>query len=68
MTCANKFNCTPVHSARGFAPAGHTLGLWKHKTCDVLFTLVVDGFGARWANRSGVDHLVSTPNKGKWLA
>jgi hypothetical protein len=48
----------------GFIPAGRTPGLWKHTTRDILFTLVVDGFGARCAGRSDADHLVSTRNKG----
>jgi hypothetical protein len=48
----------------GFIPAGRTPGLWKHKTRDILFTLIVGDFGARCTNRADVDHLISALNKG----
>ena len=45
------------------APAGyykmpHTPGLWKHVSRPIEFTLVVDDFGVKYANKNNADHLV----------
>jgi hypothetical protein len=32
----------------GYAPVTFYLGLWKHNTCDIHFTLVVDDFDVRY--------------------
>jgi hypothetical protein len=49
---------------RGFAPAGRTPELWKHTTWDLLFSLIVGGFGAHCTNRSDAGRLISALNKG----
>ena len=46
------------------APAGyydmpHTPGLWKHVSCPITFTLVVDDFGVKYVNKNNADHLVA---------
>ena len=37
----------------------HTPGLWRHKTCLIQFTLVVDNFGVKYAGKEHADHLLS---------
>jgi hypothetical protein len=54
-----------LSNTHGFIPAGHTPGLWKHKTRDILFTLIVGDFGVRRANRADAGCLVSTLSKGR---
>ena len=34
-------------------------GLWKHKTRPIVFTLVVDDFGVKYANKEDAEHLMS---------
>ena len=41
----------------GYSPARNTPGLWKHKTNDLVFVLVVDDFGMKHANESDAQHL-----------
>jgi hypothetical protein len=36
----------------------HTLGLWRHITRPISFTLVVDNFGVKYVGREHVDHLI----------
>ena len=36
----------------------HTPGLWKHVSRPIEFTLVVDDFGVKYANKNNSDHLV----------
>ena len=47
----------------GYVPVKHTPGLWKHKTRDIRFTLVVDDFGIKYTNRADAEHLISTLEK-----
>ena len=35
-------------------------GLWKHKTRDIKFTLVVDDFGIKYTDRQDAEHLLHT--------
>ena len=35
-------------------------GLWKHKTRDIQFTLVVDDFGVKYTRREDAEHLLKT--------
>ena len=47
------------------APAGyyempHTPGLWKHVSCPITFTLVVDDFGVKYVNKKNSEHLVAS--------
>jgi hypothetical protein len=32
-------------------------GLWKHKTCDIQFTLVVNDFGVKYTHQEDAEHL-----------
>jgi hypothetical protein len=41
----------------GYAPTEHTPGLWKDKTQPILFSLVVDNFGVKYAGKQHADHL-----------
>ncbi|KAL7500917.1 hypothetical protein ACHAWT_008970 [Skeletonema menzelii] len=41
----------------GYYECEHTPGLWRHKTRDIAFTLVVDDFGIRYTNKADADHL-----------
>ena len=34
-------------------------GLWKHKTRDIQFVLVVDDFGIKYTKRADLNHLVN---------
>jgi hypothetical protein len=34
------------------------LGLWKHKTQHILFTLVVKDFGMKYLNEDNINHLI----------
>ena len=35
----------------------HTPEMWKHASHDIIFTLVVDYFGAKYTNRQDTEHL-----------
>ena len=41
----------------------HTLGLWRHVTKPVYFTLVVDDFGVKYVGRENAEHLMRTIRK-----
>ena len=36
------------------------LGLWRHKTRAISFTLVVDNFGVKYVNKKDVEHLIAS--------
>jgi hypothetical protein len=36
----------------GYHPTKHTNGLWKHKTCSVWLSLIVDDFGIKYVGRA----------------
>ena len=42
-----------------FMPCPITPGLWKHKTKDIIFCLVVDDFGVRYTKKEDADFLIS---------
>ena len=42
----------------------HTPGLWKHVSCPIAFTLVVDEFGVKYVGKKNAEHLI-TALKGK---
>jgi hypothetical protein len=44
----------------GYAPVPLTPGLWKHKTRNLVFSLVVDDFGVKYVDRSEAEHLLTT--------
>jgi hypothetical protein len=41
----------------GYRPTQHTYGLWQHDNRPVLFSLVVDDFGVKYAGREHAEHL-----------
>ena len=43
----------------GYVRAGYTDGLFKHKTRDISFTLVVDDFGIKYTSKKDIKHLIS---------
>jgi hypothetical protein len=47
----------------GYHPTEHRHGLWKHETCLVWFSLVVDGFGIKYMGRKNVEHLMASIKK-----
>jgi hypothetical protein len=47
----------------GYYEVSHTLGLWKHITRPISFTLVVDDFGVKYVGKPHADHLIRTLNK-----
>jgi hypothetical protein len=47
----------------GYHPGTHTHGLWKHDTHPVMFTLVVDDFGIKYAGKEHADHLLNALRK-----
>jgi hypothetical protein len=44
----------------GYHPTENTHGLWKHKTCPVWFSLVVDDFGIKYIGRDNAEHLLAS--------
>ena len=54
---------TNKHPRRKLAPSRYTEcintpGLWRHKTRDITFMLVVDNFGVKYVKKEDVDHLI----------
>jgi hypothetical protein len=47
----------------GYRPTTHTHGLWKHDTCPISFSLVVDDFGVKYVGRERAEHLMTCINK-----
>ena len=39
----------------GYEPVPLTAGLWRHKTRDVVLSLVVDDFGVRYTDRATIE-------------
>ena len=48
----------------GFFPLPNSLGLWTHKTRNILFCLCVDDFGIKYFNDDDLHHLKQTVEKG----
>ena len=46
-----------ILAKEGYVPSKFTPGLFTHKTRDLSFSLVVDDFGVKYANKADVDHL-----------
>ena len=47
----------------GYPQSKIIAGLWKHKTNNVTFILVVDDFGVKYIRKGDVDHLISILKK-----
>jgi hypothetical protein len=43
----------------GYYECSHTPGLWRHKIRPIMFTLVVDDFGAQVTGKSNAQHLIA---------
>ena len=43
----------------GYTQNPHTLGLWKHPTCPINFTLIVDDFGVQYTGKEHAQHLIA---------
>jgi hypothetical protein len=43
----------------GYYKCKHTPGLWRHLTCPISFTLVVNIFGVKYVGQEHVDHLIT---------
>jgi hypothetical protein len=43
----------------GYYECTHTPGLWRHKTREITFTLVVDDFGIKQTSKADSDHLIA---------
>lgn len=43
----------------GYTPCPHTPGLWRHATCPITFTLVVDNFGIKYIGLDHATHLIT---------
>ncbi len=59
---ANKHLCCKLEPFRYFEST-HTLGLWRHETRPILFTLVADNFGVKYVNKDNFDHLITSIRK-----
>ena len=42
-----------------YIPVTHTLGLFRHITRPISFTLVTDDFGVKYVNKTDAEHLVN---------
>ncbi len=47
----------------GYFECAHTPGLWRHATCPITFTLVVDNFGMKYTRQEDIDHLIECIKK-----
>jgi len=60
-----------VLAKRGYYPCAFTQGLYKHESCPISFSLVVDDFGVKYIRKEDADHLEQTiknsyPMKTDW--
>ena len=40
----------------GYYKVSKTNGLWRHKSCPISFTLVVNDFGVSYVNKADIEH------------
>ena len=53
-----------LHLAKfGYDPAPITPGLWRHQTCPLQFSLVVDAFGIKYERQEDITHLLDAIKK-----
>jgi hypothetical protein len=60
---ANQLLTKRLLEPQGYYQCRHTPGLWRHKWRPILFSLVVDDFGVKYAGREHVDHLIASVEK-----
>ena len=51
---------SPSNFSRNACQSQMTPGLWKHDTCPISFSLVVDDFGVKYVGKENAQHLVNT--------
>ncbi len=44
----------------GYCKSQMTPGLWKHDTCPISFSLVIDDFGVKYVDKESAQHLLDT--------
>jgi hypothetical protein len=49
--------------SHGYTQSKTTPGLWKHKSCPIAFSLVVDDFGVKYVGKENAQHLLNTIRK-----
>ena len=47
----------------GYKPEPITPGLWRHQTCPLQFSLIVDDFGIKYERQEDVTHLLNALKK-----
>jgi hypothetical protein len=47
----------------GYSQSKTTPGLWKHRSCPIVFSLVVDNFGVKYIGKENAQHLLDTIQK-----
>jgi hypothetical protein len=47
----------------GYCQSQMTPGLWKHDTCPISFSLVVNNFGVKYVGEENAQHLLDTVRK-----
>jgi hypothetical protein len=47
----------------GYSQSKTTPGLWKHKSCPIVFSLVVDVFGVKYVDEENGQHQLDTIRK-----
>ena len=48
-----------IHLSKfGYKTAPITLGLWRHQTCPIQFSLVVDDFGIKYERQEDITHIL----------
>ena len=53
-----------IHLSKfGYKTAPITLGLWRHQTCPIQFSLVVDDFGIKYDRQEEITHLLDALKK-----
>ena len=53
-----------IHLAQfGYAPVPCTPSLWKHATCDITLSFIVNDFGVKYVGKENSDHLIQVIKK-----
>ena len=53
-----------LHLAKfGYEPSIITLGLWRHRTRPLQFSLVVDNFGVKYERQEEINHILHAQKK-----
>jgi hypothetical protein len=50
-------------SLHDYSQSKTTPGLWKHKSCPIVFSLIVNGFGVKDGGKENAQHLLDTIQK-----